>query len=232
MFNSSHSSRAIHAGPSLQEIEDAVGNALLDVLVAVPGAVRGGPSWQNAEKLAKVALVRPCPVARARALSTHSFLHAFSFSGMGQLLCLLSMRIRSSSFRCFRAMRKSIMPITSRPLRTKKWPVHHAHRKKKNGEKKNDHGTLRPLRTEKWPGHITPITNRKMAVVHHAYRKKKNGEKKMAMVHHAHCEKKNGRDTSRPSQKKEWQKRKRAVTYHAYCKNEEWQKHGESSLHD
>jgi hypothetical protein len=41
MFNSSHSRRAIHAGPSLQEIEDAVGNALLDVLVAVPGAVRG-----------------------------------------------------------------------------------------------------------------------------------------------------------------------------------------------
>jgi hypothetical protein len=35
---------AIHAGPFLLELEDAVGNALLDVLVAVPGAARWGPS--------------------------------------------------------------------------------------------------------------------------------------------------------------------------------------------
>jgi hypothetical protein len=35
---------AILAGPFLQEIEDAVGNALFDLLVAVPGAAQWGLS--------------------------------------------------------------------------------------------------------------------------------------------------------------------------------------------
>jgi hypothetical protein len=67
-------------------------------------------------------------------------------------------------------------------------------REKKNGEKKNGHGTSRPLRKEKWrkgkwPWHITPIAKRKMAMVHHAHCERKNGEKKK------------GRDISRPLRK-------------------------------
>jgi hypothetical protein len=87
-----------------------------------------------------------------------------------------------------------ITPIANRKMAV----VHHAHGKKKNGEKKNGRGTSFPSLTEKWRRYITPIAKRrmvkrKMAAVHRAHReKKKQRKEKMAMVHHAHCKKKNG----------------------------------------
>ncbi len=65
-FCLSHSRRPISAGD-----RKCCWQASLYVLVAVSVAVRWGPSRSNARKSAKVALVWPCAIARAHALSTN-----------------------------------------------------------------------------------------------------------------------------------------------------------------